>query len=469
MFFIFLLPLALLPLLTLFIKTKPQKFKVVSWLILFKESKVEKRWSFYVSIIILIRVSILAIIILFLSKPIPTKYKFDKILFENSAVTEKEISRIRSYFKLLKGFFGERVECLNVKELKEYCKSSVGKNLRVYVICSPFLMPDLLSASSDLFWDTLMIKNAGIIDVEPHVGFDSVTVTFINYNLPDSIFEVRIESSGEVVYSDTLIMNTGETKFKSFPIVHTLTSLKLQLFPQDGVDADNEVDIKVPGTLRSYFIEGENRVVDLFFNTFLIKAVSPEEADIIVSLNKIPKVSKKNKLLVVFTNSEKVCDAIGVRAKIIKNLQINGLNFNNVLALKDTTFNSIDDFIRSSIMKVSSGGRDIIIVGTLPDFKSNEVLYYPLFWSLLLRELKLWYPVSYSYEREKIGKVVNDSLFLLRFQGDFRQVLGVQEVRKKYLPRMELSGYIRKFRTIFILALSILIMLELFLYRKWFY
>ncbi|MEO0258652.1 MAG: hypothetical protein ABIM32_04405, partial [candidate division WOR-3 bacterium] len=303
----------------------------------------------------------------------------------------------------------------------------------------------------------------------PQVGFDSVTVTFINYNLPDSIFEVRIESSGGVVYSDTLIMNTGETKFKSFPIVPTLTSLKLQLFPQDGVDTDNEVDIKVPGTLRSYFIEGENRVVDLFFSTFLIKAVSPEEADIIVSLNKIPKVSKKNKLLVVFTNSEKVCDAIGVRAKIIKNLQINGLNFNNVLALKDTSFNSIEDFIRSSIMKVSSGERDIIIVGTLPDFKSNEVLYYPLFWSLLLRELKLWYPVSYSYEREKIGKVVNDSLFLLRFQGDFRQVLGVQEVRKKYLPRTELFRYIRKLRTIFILVLSILIMLELFLYRKWFY
>lgn len=463
--FIYLLPLSMLPLLSLFIKSKPQKIKVVSWLFLIRDKELERRRKLHRDLIILIRIFILLTVLVFLAKPIPQKYKFDKIFVERSVFTAQKDLELQKVYKNLMSYYGSRVELRSTPVGNEYYLLGESDSGSFYYLGTPFWIMTLISEVAKHQWDTIAFRDAGIFDVDFSLFPDSVRIGFFNYNLGDSNLNVIVKNtSGRFTLRFNIPQNSKV--YFSCPIKSGIQEVELEA--SDDVPVDNGICLNLSTHNGKFYFSGRNKALETFFGNILFKTSSPQFADVLVYVNRLPDVDETNKIVFLFTNSRDICSALGLRARLIPEARIEGLSFNNFIVFNESKPTSLRDLLAAVKTVLEGSENKLVVFGIVPDPVENDLLYVPEFWIDLLRETKVFPTIAYSYDDARIGKVLNDTLYLLKIPDVRLEDVAVANLSKKHIPIYELLRYLKIVRAVFLMSIVLLILLEAALTKLYF-
>ncbi|MGB9916459.1 MAG: hypothetical protein ACPLI6_03890 [Candidatus Hydrothermia bacterium] len=463
--FIYLLPLSMLPLFSLFFKSKPQKIKIVSWLFLIRYKELDRRRKLHRDLIILLRIFILLTILTFLAKPVPNKYKFDKIFVERSAFTARKNLEIKKIYKNLVSFYGNRVELRSISDVNEYSLSGESDRRRFYYFGTHLWIMSIINEVMKHHWDTVAIRDAGIFDLDFSTFPDSLRIGFFNYNLGDTNFNVTLKNT-RGSFTRVLKIPQRSKVYFSCPIESGIQEVELEA--NDDVPVDNRIYLNLSTYNRNFYFSGQNKVIETFFANILRKTSSPQFADVLVYVNRLPATNETNKIVFLFTNSRELCNALELRAKLIPEARIEGLSFNNIIVFNGSKPTSLKDLLIGVKRGLKVGGNKLIVFGVVPDPAENDLLYVPEFWMDLLREIKVFPTIAYSYDDAKIGKVLNDTLYLIRIPDVRLEDVSFANLSKKHIPIYEILRYLKIVRAVFLAGIALLILLEAALTKLYF-
>ncbi|MDD3648716.1 MAG: BatA domain-containing protein [Candidatus Hydrothermia bacterium] len=409
-----LLPLVFFPLLSLFLKAKPSKVRIVSWLLLQKKSSIDRKRKIHRNLLLLLRCVILFLILLFISKPVPKRLRFDEIWVKASPATQSRRPELERFSRAASSYYGERVKFFGgEQELEEqFGRNSPGQR---YYIVSNFSSPVVgLSIKDTVFYDTLSIRNAGVKFVDYSVFSDSFYVYVQNYNLQDSIIRVSLRDSSQDLWSREVLIPKGsivKVGERLPPEHHTFV---FSILTHDDVLYDNHVTVIRPFPQLKYQIVGTNIYLEAFFDEFAA-ASSKDDAKLLVSVRKVPVPGRATQKVLVFTDrfdeSLKLFDV--PEAKIAGPLEIAGLNFSKVLLFHEGAITDLHTLLKNATFTTSVEGVLYYILGIVPDPEYNDAVYSPYFWSYILDLVGGSLPVAYTDEGEKAGYISQDTLYLL--------------------------------------------------------
>ncbi|MDI6850998.1 MAG: hypothetical protein QMD82_03565 [bacterium] len=460
---LYFLPLALLPLLTLFIKRRSERIKLVSWLILLKDSELAKKRRFLKNLIIIMRCFILALLIIFIARPVPSKYYFSKIFFETGIYSQEVEKRNQENLKPLVSYYGKR--------MKTFCDPlDFSGDLRgKFYIVSDFSDPLLTQRfSSGFYYDTLSILNAGIRSLDFDPLSKSYYLTISNYNLEDTNLRLVIFKNSERVFESDLALPAGKNIIWKQDVGEE-SLLKVCLKVEDDIPSDNCIELSAPRSLR-YYLAVKNIYIERFMK-ILGNETSADSADIIISFNRIVKPGERTKKVIIFFDKpmEQIKSITGTDFKEFGPVEVSGRYFENVFIF-DTlkNFTDIKSFLLSTSRRVKVDNVLYEFIGFIPDIDKNEAVYCPDFWVYFLQILETTPAVVYTSVRDKAGKILNDTLYLqdtLQTQTGYAYIGDVHSVHLPLKYVVKDINFIRYF----ILSLLIgLVFLEFYLTYRYF-
>lgn len=463
--FLYFLPLSLLPLISLFLKKRSSRITFVSWLFLLKDSEFARKRKFHRNLIVILRCLILALLLIFLAKPIPSRYAFKKIYFETGIFSQKAEAKNRKYLRSLLGYFGKRVDAF-CDPLKPEQKPE-GK---IYII-SDFSDPGIYQRfSGGFYFDTLSISNAGINSVD----FDPVSKAYYlkitNYNKKDSVFHIVVYMNSRKLLESSFVLPKTKTILWKQEIPQSGRLLKICLMPEDDILLDNCLELSAPEKLK-YYPASFNLYVENFMQIVGIKT-SLDSADVLISFNRVLKPGKSTKEVIIFFDKpvEGIKSVIDDSLKESGPFKISGWNFGKVF-LSDTSkgFTDIRSFLQRATLKLNLNGVTYVFIGLVPDIEKNDAVYCPDFWSYFLQLLNSKPVIAYTTTKERAGKILNDTLFLpdtLQTNTSRAQEVSLSS---HYLPLPEVVKTVNTIRYLILGLLILLVALEFYLTFRYFF
>jgi len=456
--FLWLLPLALFPLFSLFYKGKPKRSRIVSWLLLVKDEEINRKYRLRRDLLVFLRILILSSILIYLARPLPKKYKFDFLFLEKSPYTTKKSSEVGRVYRALRSYYGERVRFYpgNSPDLE-------GK--RIFIFTTFFSVPQGINSSDRVCYDTLPISNMGISWVGFSRGMDTLYLVLANYSRSDSTYQIFIFIDTLPPDRKSVVVKKGEKGSFAYNLKVPFKRLRLLVEPLDDVTEDNALEFDGSLALEKYALLGESKILDLFFGGFLEK-VDREEADVVIAINQIPLLSNRNKICLIFSSNPQLVRSLGVEGvKELRDLKINGFKFPRVLALGNKNVNSLESLQKNTYKELDFEGKKIFVFGFVPDPEDNDFVYIPDFWSHLLKIIRVKPIVKYTAEIEKIGKTQGDTLFLMR--PPIEPVLKGELIRVwQWMGIGEILRWIKLIKFVFLALWLALLPLEIWLSRK---
>ena len=460
---LYFLPLAFLPLLALFIKRHSGRIKLVSWLILLRDREIAKKRRFLRNLIIILRCLILVLLIIFLARPVPAKYYFKKIFFETGIYSQEVEKRNQKNLKPLVSYYGKRVET--------FCDPlDLDKDLRgEFYIVSDFSDPLLIQRfSSGFYYDTLSIQNAGIHSLD----FDPVSKSYYlkisNYSFQDTNLKLVVFKNSKRVFESDITLPLGKTIIWKQDVTEE-GDFKVCLKVEDDIPTDNCIELSAPKGLR-YYLAVKNVYVEKFMKIVGNEA-GTDSADVIISFNRIVKPGKRTKQVIIFFDKplEQIKSIAGTDFKKFGPVKVSGWYFGNVFIF-DTlkSFTDTKSFLESTSRRVKVDGILYEFIGFIPDIDKNEAVYCPDFWVYFLQLLRTTPAAIYTSDRDKAGKILNDTLYLqdtLQTQTGSPYIGGLHSF---HLPLKELIKNINLIRYSILSLLIGLIFLEFYLTYRYF-
>lgn len=462
---LYLLPVALLPLLSLFLKKPAGRIFLVSWLFLVDRREMTRKRRIIKDLIVFLRVLILLLLIVFISKPVPKRLNFDLIYFERGVFSKAIERQLSKDYNTLKSFYGGKIEAfdsvLNVINGKRKDRGT----FKMYII-SDFSSPLFLNGGNcEIFYDTISIRNVGIrsIRFEPFNGL--VYVSVHNYNYPDSNILLSVR---ELKINEVLLIPPG--KNLDFPLYFKSQNEFVSFFlaVNDDIEVDNQISFKnIP--ILTYFDYGNNELIREFLDLFAV-GVDRDSAELLIGYNMIPSPSGNTRIILIFLNKplNQLNLFTGISPKYLKEVTFDGINLGSALIFKSKKFEDIQDIMEGVTYEVIIGGIKYIFVGMTPELSGNDLAYYPKFWEHLLRLVNFGPQIAYSISEGVVGKMFNDTLFLF----DTLQANPAAEFYKylnaQHLPRKGIIKLLNIIKYGILLSMLILGVFELVLTRKYF-
>lgn len=458
------LPLVFLPLLSLFLKAKPSRIQIVSWLLLVTKSEIDRKRRIHRNLIIILRCFILFLILLFVSRPVPAILKFDRIYVKNSPLFEHRRKDIEKFIKETVGYYGDRVRIFTNESEIESLLALEGNVSRYYVL-SNFSRPlTAYSSKGEFFYDTLFIQNAGIKDVDYSLISDSLYILFHNYNLPDTVFKCIVRDSVGELWTGEVTAGKGEYAQFRIKLPESSGLVSIKILPVDDVDLDNALVFSRPLPGITYHMEGDNIYLRSFFNSFL-RSSAKEDARILVSVGKLPIPGRNTDKVIIFTDRySEFLNNLGVQESAeIGPVEVSGWEFSRILFFQKGYAGDISSLLKKSTFSTTVQNMDYSVIGIVPDPDQNEAVYCPYFWNHILDITNVGLPRRYSIDRNKVGGVFNDTLFILDTLEANTERIYIEGFEKNWLQRSRFLRTIRLLKTLFAGLILSLVILEAYL------
>ncbi len=459
---LYLLPFALLPLLSLFLKKPAGRIFLVSWLFLVDRKEMTRKRRIIKDLIVFLRVLILLLLIVFISKPVPKRLNFDLIYFEMGIFSKAIERQLSKDYNTLKSFYGEKLEAFDSVINGE--RKNRG-TFKMYII-SDFSSPLFLNGGNyEIFYDTISIRNVGIrsIRFEPFNGL--VYVSVHNYNYPDSNILLSVR---EFNINEVLLIPPG--KNLDFPLyfINLNEFVTFSLVVNDDIEVDNQISFK-NFPILTYFDYGNNELIREFLDLFAV-GVDRDSAELLIGYNMIPSPGGNTRIILIFLNKplNQLNMLAGISPKYLKEVTFDGINLGSALIFKNKKFDDIQDIIEGVTYEVIIDGIKYIFVGMIPELSGNDIAYCPKFWEHLLNLVNFGPQIAYSISEEVVGKMFNDTLFLFDTLQASPAAEFYEHLNAQLLPREGLIKLLNIIKYGILLSILILGVIELILTRKYF-